>query len=105
MSVDTFSTHKKKFLDHMALHKLNTFHWHLCDDQGWRIEIQKYPLLTANYPEGAIREPKSATVKNYYTQDEVRQIVDYAITRGIVIIPEIEMPGTLNSYLYLEKNP
>jgi hexosaminidase len=94
----------KQLLDQMALHKLNTFHWHLTDDQGWRIEIKRYPRLTEV---GAWRVPAGSGPKNdkdpatgqsrhyggYYTQDEIRDIVRYAAERYITIVPEIEMPG------------
>ncbi|MDB6029474.1 MAG: beta-N-acetylglucosaminidase [Verrucomicrobiales bacterium] len=94
----------KKFLDEMALHKLNMFHWHLDDDSGWRIEILKWPLLT---DVGAWRtnvnfglNPRSSTAYDddgryggYYTQNDVREIVAYATQRHITIVPEIEMPG------------
>jgi hexosaminidase len=108
----------KRVLDEMALHKLNTFHWHLTDDQGWRIEIKKYPKLTEV---GAWRT-KAALVPydnagdqgndhpawsaapastigadgrygGFYTQDDIREVVAYAATRHITVIPEIEMPG------------
>jgi hexosaminidase len=91
-------------LDAMALHKLNTFHWHLTDDQGWRIEIKKYPLLTKV---GAWRksigfnlDPKASHAYGadgryggFYTQDDIREVVAYARARHITIVPEIEMPG------------
>ncbi|HVM47757.1 MAG TPA: beta-N-acetylhexosaminidase [Candidatus Acidoferrum sp.] len=96
----------KQVLDAMALHKLNTFHWHLVDDQGWRIEILSYPLLTQV---GAWRNgidwspylnPRASTAWNasgqyggYYTQADIREIVAYAAQRHITIVPEIEMPG------------
>ncbi len=85
----------KQMLDWMALHKLNTFHWHLTDDQGWRLQIQKYPRLTKV---GAWRVPAGAAGKagrygGFYTQDEVREIVAYAASRFITVVPEIEMPG------------
>jgi hexosaminidase len=91
----------KRYLDLMALYKLNVFHWHLTDDQGWRIEIKKYPLLTSvgsvrngtitgHYPgNGNDNTPYAG----YYTQDEVREVVNYAADRFITVIPEIEMPG------------
>ena len=89
-----------RLLDSMALLKLNIFHWHLTDDQGWRIEIKKYPKLTEV---GAWRESsplygdrKSSDGKRYggfYTQKEIREIVNYAAARHITIVPEIEMPG------------
>lgn len=91
----------KRYLDIMALYKLNTFHWHLTEDQGWRIEIKKYPLLTQI---SSIR--KESTVGRYsdkkfdgkpyggfYTQEQVREIVAYAASRYITVVPEIEMPG------------
>ena len=94
----------EQLLDAMALLKLNTFHWHLVDDQGWRIEIKKYPRLTQI---GAWRpgvgfglDPKSATAYGpdgryggFYTQDDIRKIVAHATARHITIVPEIEMPG------------
>jgi hexosaminidase len=97
----------KKHLDTMALHKLNVFHWHLTDDQGWRLEIKKYPRLTQ---EGAWRKetvigytqndgrPDLQRYDNtphggFYTQDDVREIVRYAADRFITVVPEIEMPG------------
>ncbi len=89
----------KKFIDIMAFYKMNTFHWHLTDDQGWRLEIKKYPLLTEK---GAWR--KSTTIGRnqgqdsipyggFYTQQQVAEIIAYAGERYINIIPEIEMPG------------
>jgi hexosaminidase len=94
----------KQFIDWMALHKLNTFHWHLTDDQGWRIEIRKYPKLTSV---GAWRVPagpaaranidpatgKPRVTGGFYTQEQVRDIVAYAAARHITVVPEIEMPG------------
>ncbi len=91
-------------LDAMAVHKLNTFHWHLTDDQGWRIEIKRYPKLTE---ESAWRQgvgfgfPADRTTAygpdgrygGYYTQDDIREVVAYASARHIMIVPEIEMPG------------
>jgi len=92
------------FLDAMALHKMNVFHWHLTGDHGWRIEIKKYPRLTQV---GAWRagggfgfDPKSTTAYGpdgryggFYTQDDIRDVVKYAAARHITIVPEIEMPG------------
>ena len=93
----------KRYIDMIALHKMNNFHWHLTEDQGWRIEIKKYPLLTevgAYRKETLIghggRPPFEFDGKpygGYYTQDEVREIVEYARKRFITVIPEIEMPG------------
>ena len=81
----------KKYLDLMARYKLNTFHWHLTEDQGWRIEIKKYPQLTEI---GGWRiEEDGSRYGGFYTQDEIREVVKYAAERQIIIIPEIEMPG------------
>lgn len=81
----------KHFIDLMAVHKLNTFHWHLCDDDGWRIEIKKYPELTESGSRGSrtIDYDKPA----FYTQAEISEVVVYASQRYITIVPEIEMPG------------
>ncbi len=91
----------KKFIDYIALHKMNYFHWHLTDDQGWRIEIKKYPRLTeigstrnntiiGHYPgTGNDNTPHGG----FYTQDEIREVVQYAADRFITVVPEIEMPG------------
>ncbi|NBB17901.1 family 20 glycosylhydrolase [Runella sp. CRIBMP] len=81
----------KKQLDLMSLYKLNIFHWHLTDDQGWRIEIKKYPKLTSV---GAWRkEPDGSIHGGFYTQAEIKEVVEYARRRNITVIPEIEMPG------------
>jgi hexosaminidase len=91
-------------LDEMAMHKLNTFHWHLVDDQGWRIEIKKYPKLTQigawRSTSGFGLDPKASTAYGpdgryggFYTQDDIREVVKYAAARHITIVPEIEMPG------------
>lgn len=91
----------KKYIDYLAMYKLNTFHWHLTDDQGWRIEIKKYPKLTQV---GAWRNGSmighytdqtfdSIRYGGYYTQNDIREIVAYAQQRHITIVPEIEMPG------------
>lgn len=90
-----------KFLDYMAMHKLNTFHWHLTEDQGWRIEIKKYPRLTEV---GSIRKETlvghfgsksydGTPAGGFYTQEEVKEVVAYAADRFITVVPEIEMPG------------
>lgn len=86
----------EQLLDWMALHKLNTFHWHLTDDQGWRLEIRKYPKLTRI---GAWRREAdgSGRVGGYYSQDQVREIVRYAAARHITIVPEIDMPGHMQA--------
>ena len=93
----------KKYIDLLAYYKFNTFHWHLTEDQGWRIEIKKYPKLTevgAWRKETLIGHGGEKPFKydgkpygGYYTQDEIRDIVAYAAQRQITIIPEIEMPG------------
>lgn len=90
----------KRFLDHMALHKFNVFHWHLVDDQGWRLEIRRYPQLVkvgsrrAESPKpGNRKDGDGMPYGGYYTQDDVREIVRYAAERHITIVPEIEMPG------------
>ena len=91
----------KKYIDYLAMYKMNTFHWHLTDDQGWRIEIKKYPKLTevGAWRNGSmIGHYTDQTFDNiryggFYTQDEIKEIVAYAKERHITIIPEIEMPG------------
>ena len=91
----------KKYLDHLARYKMNTFHWHLTDDQGWRIEIKKYPLLTSkgSWRNGSMigkyddQKFDSVRYGGYYTQNDIREIVKYATDRHIRIVPEIEMPG------------
>ncbi|MGC4232890.1 MAG: beta-N-acetylhexosaminidase [Niabella sp.] len=91
----------KKYIDYLALHKMNYFHWHLTDDQGWRIEIKKYPELTkvGAWRNGAIigKFPGTGNTNQryggFYTQEEAKEIVKYAADRFITVIPEIEMPG------------
>jgi len=94
----------RKFIDVMALHKLNVLHWHLTDDQAWRLEIKKYPRLTEvgawRVPAGpaAAADIDPATGKprlygGFYSQEEVKDIVAYAASRNITIVPEIDMPG------------
>ena len=92
----------KKYLDIMAIHKMNTFHWHLTDDQGWRVEIKRYPKLSEF---GSMRKETAIgkgwyDVKydgiphgGYFTQDEVKEIVAYAASKGITVIPEIDVPA------------
>ena len=93
----------KGFIDLMALYKFNKFHWHLTDDQGWRIEIKKHPKLTSI---GGFRDstvighfsdsPRKYETENYggfYTQEEIKEVVAYANTKFITVVPEIEMPG------------
>jgi lysophospholipase L1-like esterase len=81
----------KKFIDRLAMQKLNKFHWHLIDGHGWRLEIKKYPRLTEV---GAWRpQPPIGRYGGFYTQEQVKEIVKYAADRHITIIPEVEMPG------------
>ncbi|WP_430972786.1 glycoside hydrolase family 20 protein [Sunxiuqinia rutila] len=99
----------KEYIDLMASYKLNTFHWHLVDDQGWRIEIKKYPKLTdvgawrvdQNHLEWSDRPQakpgEEPTYGGYYTQEQIKEIIDYAAERNITIVPEIEMPGHVAS--------
>ena len=81
----------KRFIDAMALHKLNVLQWHLTDDQGWRLEIKKYPRLTKIG--GWRKNKREGRYGGFYTQGEVREIVAYAAARHITVVPEIEMPG------------
>ena len=110
----------KELLDLMALYKMNKFHWHLTDDQGWRVEIKKYPLLTEkgawrtfnNHDRGCMKLAKEQDNTDYlipveklriekgdtlyggfYTQDDIKEVVSYASVRGIDVIPEVDMPG------------
>ncbi len=91
----------KRYIDYIAMYKMNTFHWHLTDDQGWRIEIKKYPLLTSvgSSRKGSMVGPYSAQKYDsipyggFYTQDQIREIVAYAAERHVTVVPEIEMPG------------
>ena len=90
----------KRYLDVMAMYKLNRFHWHLTDDQGWRIEIQTFPLLSqiACWREGTMigRDFSSNDHIRYggfYTREEIREVVDYAAARGITVVPEVDLPG------------
>jgi len=97
MSIDFI----KKYIDYLALHKMNYFHWHLTEDQGWRIEIKKYPRLTevGAWRNGTIigRHPGTGNdnkkTGGFYTQEQIKEIVKYASDRYITVIPEIEMPG------------
>lgn len=114
----------KKFIDRMALYKLNKFHLHLTDDQGWRIEIKKYPELTSagafrvfnnqdsvcieqatENPDFALPTefiqdtPTGKTYGGFYTQDQIRELVRYASERQVTIVPEIDMPGHMNAAL------
>lgn len=109
----------KKYIDLMASYKLNTFHWHLTDDQGWRIEIKKYPKLTqiggmraqtllGNF-RGKGAQYDGIPYGGFYTQDEIRDVIQYAAARYINIVPEIEMPGhslaALSAYPELSCEP
>ena len=96
----------KTFIDMLAMHKINRFHWHLTDDQGWRIEIHRYPLLTkvgarrAETVLGHNTETYDGTpYEGYYTQEEIRDVVAYAARRFITVVPEIEMPGHASAAL------
>lgn len=92
-----------KYIDYMAIHKLNTFHFHLTEDQGWRIEIKRYPKLTeiGSKRKETIMGRGNETVKQYdgkphggfYTQEDIKEIVAYAAKRYVTVVPEIEMPG------------
>ncbi len=109
----------REYLDLLAAYKINTFHWHLTDDQGWRIEIKKYPKLTevgSMRAQTLIGKSRSRPQQfdqtpygGFYTQDEIREIVKYASERYITVIPEIEMPGhsqaALAAYPELSCNP
>lgn len=109
----------KKYIDYLTFHKFNTFHWHLTDDQGWRIEIKSYPRLTEV---GAWRDstlighfrdlPHTFDGKRhggFYTQEQVKDIINYATVRGVTIIPEIDIPGhsraAIASYPEFSTNP
>jgi len=96
----------KKYLDYLAMMKMDVFHWHLTDDGGWRVEIKRYPKLTqvgswrygvtTSWDQGKLRfDPESGLPKygGFYTQDQIRDVVKYAAERNITIVPEIEMPG------------
>lgn len=95
----------KRYIDLIAMHKMSVFHWHLTDDNGWRIEIKKYPKLTEvgawrvnreSLPWNDATPPQpgeKATYGGFYTQDQIREVVAYAAARHIMVVPEIEMPG------------
>lgn len=91
----------KRYIDLIATYKMNTFHWHLTEDQGWRIEIKKYPKLTSvgawrnGTMIGSYKDKKYDTIRygGFYTQEEIKDVVAYATARHITVVPEIEMPG------------
>ena len=96
----------KRYIDILALHNLNTFHWHLTDDQGWRIEIKKYPKLTeiGSKRSGTVIGRNSGEYDNtpyggFYTQEEAKEVVKYAAERYITVIPEVDMPGHMQAAL------
>ncbi|WP_162844135.1 glycoside hydrolase family 20 protein [Sinobacterium caligoides] len=99
----------KRFIDLMAMHKMNVFHWHLTDDQGWRIEIEGYPLLTsvAAYRDETVvghtsnKNPVYDGKRHggYYTQQQIRDVVAYAQDKNILIVPEIDVPGHVSALL------
>ena len=87
----------KKYIDLLSQHKMNVFHWHLTDDQGWRLEIGAYPRLTEV---GAMRrEADGSLYGGFYTQDDVRSVVAFARERGVTIVPEIDLPGHVRAVL------
>ncbi len=90
----------KDYIDIMVFHKMNTFHWHLTDDQGWRVEIKKYPKLTevGGWRKGTVIRKEWDNSDNiryggFYTQEEMKEVVEYAASKGINVIPEIDLPG------------
>ena len=96
----------KQYLDLMALHNLNVFHWHLTEDQGWRIEIKKYPLLTEigskrkeSLRTDGVKGTDGKPYGGFYTQKDIQEIVKYAAERYIEVIPEIDLPGHIKSAL------
>ena len=99
----------KKYIDVLAMYKINKFHWHLTDDHGWRIEIEKYPNLTAKgawRPERQqwdtlhpVQPEEPCTYGGFYTKDQIKEIVEYAAVRHIDVIPEIEIPGHCSAIL------
>ena len=107
----------KKYIDLIAMHKMNTFHWHLTEDQGWRIEIKKYPKLTeiGAFRNGTIVGHHPGTENDnkkdggFYTQEQIKEVVAYATKRNVTVIPEIELPGHSSSaiaaYPYLSCFP
>lgn len=98
-----------KFIDLIALHRFNIFHWHLTEDQGWRIEIKRYPKLTKigskrkctliGHESDRPRQFDNTTYSGFYTQEDIRFVVDYAAQRCITIVPEIDMPGHMQAVI------
>ena len=98
----------KKFIDLMSQYKLNTFHWHLTDDQGWRIEIKKYPKLTEigskrkeshQGPYSPVFKGDGIPIEGFYTQEQIKEVIAFAKSRHITVIPEIELPGHASAAL------
>lgn len=99
----------KRYIDMMAVHKMNTFHWHLTEDQGWRMEIRRFPKLTEvgawrkgeklYRPDGSAGDPTGQVYGGFYTQDQLREVVAYAASKGIDVIPEIDLPGHMQAVL------
>ncbi len=99
----------KSYIDLIALYKMNVFHWHLTDDQGWRIEVKAFPRLTevgawrdgtvVGHSHGAIAASDGVRYGGFYTQDDIREVVRYATERGITVIPEIDVPGHASAIL------
>jgi hexosaminidase len=83
----------KKQIDMLALFKINMFHWHLTNDQGWRVQIDKYPLLTEIGSQREQTAGDKTPVKGFYTKEQIKEIVEYCKERHIEVIPEIDMPG------------
>jgi hexosaminidase len=106
----------KRFIDQLAYHKLNKFHWHLTEDQGWRVEIKKYPKLQeiSAFRNGTqvgynFKKDDGIRYGGYYTQEQIKEVVAYAESRYVEVIPEIEMPGhsvaAITAYPHLACNP
>ncbi|MBQ6821433.1 MAG: beta-N-acetylhexosaminidase, partial [Bacteroidales bacterium] len=96
----------KKVLDVMSVYKLNRFHWHLSEDQGWRIQIDKYPRLTevgawrnGTMVGGDWKSNDGIRYGGFYTKDQIRDVIEYAAARGITIVPEIDLPGHMQAAL------
>ena len=93
----------KRYIDLLALHKMNRFHWHLCDDQGWRLESAAFPALTEvggwrsrsviGHTDDRDRRYEEQRYGGYYTREQVREVVAYAAERHVAVLPEIDIPG------------